>query len=205
MFIQQLLLTSTVALANVLGVGMLIPQALRIIGTRSLKGVSGAWIGAGIAINTGWFIYGLAVGVVGLLPVSAGSLVLYVWIFTLASSISRGTAREAAMTAGAILSLLTLVLGVGDVATFGLVLSACYTVQFAPAAREALQSRDVDSISPSTWIMATTEALLWAGYGIAIADLPVALGGIGATFMSAIVLGQLKRAPRRRLRRRIAL
>ena len=186
-----------VTLANILGVGMLIPQARRIIQRRSLSGVSGAWIGAGIAINSGWLIYGLSAGVVGLVPVSLGSLVLYLWIFRLANSISRPVARETAFTSAGLLLLLGVAGVLAGLATFGLVLSACYTVQFAPAAREAILSRDLDSVAPATWTMAIAEALLWAGYGIAIGDLPVTLGGIGATAMSGVVLFRIQRSIRR--------
>lgn len=188
MVLEQILISLTAGLANILGVGMLLPQARRIARTRSSEGVSGAWVGAGLGINLGWLVYGVTANVWGLLPVSAGSFAMYVWILYLLAPVAQQSTREALHIALALTALLTLAFTLTGTSGLGFTLSACYTVQFAPAAWAAVRQPNLDGVSPATWIMAAIEAILWAIYGIAINDLPVTLGGVGATLMSTIIL-----------------
>ena len=51
---QSLVLSALVVVANILGVGMILPQVWR-LGRGSAGGVSGAWIGVGIGLN-GWWL-----------------------------------------------------------------------------------------------------------------------------------------------------
>jgi uncharacterized protein with PQ loop repeat len=181
------LLLATVAGANVLGVGMLVPQAWRSLTTRNLDGVSAAWIGTGLAINIGWTAYGLAAGVAGLLPVSLGSLALYGAIAATARMAAPHFLGRMLRTGLVVLATLTAAALLGRTDGLGLALAALYTVQFAPAALAALTSTSLDGVAPSTWFMSLTEAALWCVYGVAIGDLALILGGAGAGVTSAVV------------------
>lgn len=196
--LEQILISASVGLANVLGVGMLLPQARLIAKTRSSNGVSGAWIGAGVSINLGWFVYGMSAGVWGLLPVSGGSLVLYFWMLYLLTPVNPAAAREAVQILAGLVGILGVAVTLTGTPGLGFTLSALYTVQFGPAAWAAVRQPDLRGVSTSTWIMAIIEAILWAIYGSAIGDLPVALGGVGASFMSAVILVCLFTKQRRR-------
>jgi uncharacterized protein with PQ loop repeat len=54
---MNLLLTSIVVVATVLGSWMAFPQARRIARTRQVDGVSPTWIGVSLAINGWWLTY----------------------------------------------------------------------------------------------------------------------------------------------------
>jgi uncharacterized protein with PQ loop repeat len=188
MLITDFALLSALVLANVLGVGMLVPQAQRTWRTGTLDGVSATWIGGGVAINAGWLVYAVRQEVWGVLPVSAGSLILYAAIAAVARRIDPRGFERMLIAALAIASLLGWTTFRGGVEALGLGLAALYTVQFAPAALTAVTSRSLDGVAPSTWIMALIEAAIWWAYGAIISDAAVMLGGIGATAMSAVVV-----------------
>ncbi len=188
---MPILLLIPVALANVLGVGMLVPQARRLARQRCLAGVSPTWIGVGVAINAGWVLYALQRDVYGLLPVSFGSLVLYLVMAHAMRAIDASTLTTASLAALVVSNLLAWSMAIDGAGALGLTLAGLYTVQFAPAALSAVRSKDLAGVAPSTWVMAFVEAILWAGYGAAIADVAVFLGGAGASVMSLIVLLRL--------------
>ena len=75
--LSPVVLTFLVAVANVMGAGMILPQVLRIHRRRSADGLSAAWVGAGIGLNAWWILYAAAEQLWGLLPVSIGAGFLY--------------------------------------------------------------------------------------------------------------------------------
>ena len=191
----SLLLTIAVVLANILGVGMLIPQTARILRRGDLDGVSPEWIGMGVAVNVGWLIYAWVAGVWGIFGVSVGGLTLYLAMAAKTRRLDPGHFSRSATTALVVLNVLGWAAAVGQVTALGLTLAALFTVQFAPAARSAWASPTVSGISATTWILALGEAGIWAGYGIAIGDMALLLGGSGASMMSGLVLLRLARGP----------
>lgn len=180
-----------VAAANVLGVTMLVPQAWRTVRRGSLAGLSASWIGAGFTINVGWLVYAGTARVWGLFPVSVSCAALYGLIALAISRVDRREAMVAVKAMVGVSALLGTALVLGGSASLGLMLATLYTVQFAPAAWTALSRSDLDGVAPATWIMSVCEAALWTIYGAAIADIPVLAGGVGAGFMSAIVVLRL--------------
>ncbi len=62
------------AVATVAGVGMIIPQAVRLHRTRNSDGVSTTWVGVSFALNAAWLVYALAQGLYGIIPVSLGGV-----------------------------------------------------------------------------------------------------------------------------------
>ena len=180
-----------VLVATILGVGMLVPQARGMTRTRDFRGVSGAWIGGGLAINVGWFVYALAAGLHGLLPVSVGALVLYGWMAALLATDSPHLFQRSVIGAGAVGVLFALAGVAGGLTAFGLVIALTYSAQFAPAAWSALVADDLSGVSTSTWVMALTEAVIWASYGAYQGDTALMVGGSGASIMSIVVIAGL--------------
>jgi len=196
---SPILLTALVAVANVLGAAMIMPQVLRIHRRRSVDGLSAAWVGVGIGLNLWWILYGTATGLWGLLPVSVGASVLYLTMVTQLVAISgrselRGVARGFSLAAT--LPLAALVAGGWPAA--GLAVGLAYAIQFAPATIAALRSPTIDAIAPLTWIMACIEAIIWLTYGLATADLALQVGGTGGAIMAGVILGRLALGDRSR-------
>ena len=71
-----------VALANILGGAVAIPQATRLIRHRKVDGVSTLWAGSSVGINLWWIAYGLGAGDSSwaIIPVGVISTVAYVLI-----------------------------------------------------------------------------------------------------------------------------
>lgn len=185
------LVAAAVALANILGAGMILPQAVR-LRKRSSDGVSGVWAGVGITMNTWWLAYGLQGSLWGLIPVSSVSGVLYLSIaWQLWQQRGRRALRD--LLAGSLgIGLLPLpFLLTGGWPAAGAAIGFCYGLQFAPAAVAAFRSDQVTGISPSTWSMGLTEALIWLLYGFWIDDRALMIGGIGGGLMAAVILGRL--------------
>ena len=181
--------TVAVGIATLLGVGMLIPQTLSMMRTKDFRGVSAAWIGGGIAINSGWLVYALWVGLLGLIPVSIGSLVLYLAMAVMFSRHGRSEFPRVLVSFGLVTALFIIAALVGGgVGAFGFTIALTYSAQFGPAAWSALFSSDVSGISAITWIMALIEAIIWAAYGASLGDVALLFGGGGASIMSALVL-----------------
>ncbi len=182
-------LPALLVVANVTGAGMIVPQVVRLARTHRLDGVSLPWAGVGIAMNLWWLAYAVAEQVWGIAPVSLGGLVLYAVIVGQVLQI-RGIGAARRMIAGAagigwlpIIGLLA-----GGWTGAGLAIGLCYSIQFAPAAWEALRAPSVDGIAPLTWVLAWIEAAIWFGYGVHLGDGALVLGGGGGTVMATVIL-----------------
>lgn len=191
MDVTSWILAIAVVAANILGVGMLIPQTKRIVRHGSLEGVSAEWIGMGVAVNAGWLIYAWTAAVWGLVGVSTGGLILYVAMALCARRLDTTHFDRARTTALVILNVLGWAAAFGQVPALGFALAALFTVQFAPAAWSAWTSPTITGISPTTWALALGEAVIWAVYGVIIADQALILGGLGASIMSGVILLRL--------------
>ncbi len=197
---EQILLTSLVVVATLLGAGMVVPQILRLHRTENTDGVSVAWIGVGVAMNSWWTAYALGVELWSLLPVSVSGVLLYV---TLAMQMFR--LRGAGQIRGFLLGVITVgviplpALLLGGLEAAGIVIGLSYAVQFSPAVRESLRSKDLLGLSPSTWLMAFGEAVIWFVYGAAVVDVALIIGGAGGAVASAVILTRLYRVLRPRI------
>lgn len=184
-------LVALVAIASVFGAGMIVPQLVRLRRTRSLNGLSRPWVGVGIVVNAWWGAYAIGAGVWGILPVSVAGAGLYLAIAAAALPLDSGGARAigAGGAAATVAPLIGLVVGGWPAA--GIAVGLSYAVQFAPAAIEALRADAVDGISPTTWVMAAIEAVIWLIYGVEVADAALAIGGAGGLAMALVILGRL--------------
>ncbi len=189
---MNLVLNLIVVAASVLGSGMALPQAVRLAKTRNVEGVSAVWIGVSMAINVWWSLYAVAASVWALLPVATVSLSLYVGM---AIIYLRSVGRSSLSGFGfgvfvlGMLPLPALLLGGWEVA--GLAIGLAYGIQLAPAVIAAFRTRELDGVSPGTWLLSFSEALLWLVYGAMIADLALLAGGTTGIAMSGAILLRL--------------
>ena len=188
----ELLLTSLLVVANVLGGGMAFPQAVRLTRTRLADGVSPVWIGVSFVMNLWWLTYGLANELWGLVPVSLVAAVLYAVIAVVYLAVV-GRAGLAGIAVGAIgLGSVPLpFLAVGGWPAAGLAVGLCYGMQLAPAVVGAFRSRDLAGIAAGTWVLALVESAIWLLYGLVVADIALLVGGGAGVVMAAAILGRL--------------
>lgn len=186
------LLLPLLIVANLFGVGMIVPQVVRLRRTSVVDGVSSTWVGVSFAINGWWLGYGIEGRLWGLVPVSVGGLIVYAIVATQIRSLvgSRSLLPLLASTVAASVVLLA-ALASGGWRAVGLTLGLAYSLQFAPAVLNALRSPTVAGISPVTWIMAAAEAAVWIVYGLAITDRALIIGGTGGTLMASVILIRL--------------
>lgn len=198
---MSVVLPILVALATVMGAGMIVPQVLRLRRTRVAHGLSGTWVGLSLAMNAWWIAYATAQGLWGLLPVSTGALALYsVIAVQYTRLVGWGGARRMAvgLLGAGVVPAVALVLG-GWAAT-GLAIGLAYAVQFTPAVVAAVRSADLAGISPATWVMAWIEAVIWCTYGAAMGDAALTIGGGGGALMASVILVRLWSTSRPALR-----
>jgi uncharacterized protein with PQ loop repeat len=183
--------------ANVLGVGMIVPQVARLHRHRCADGVSGSWIGVGITLNLWWLAYGIHEGLWGLLPVSSGAFLLYSIIAAQLIAIGGWPARQQLLFG-------SLVLGAGPLpfllldgwSAAGAAIGLSYGVQFVPAAASAMRASTVAGVSASTWTMAWIEAAIWLLYGVEVNDRALLFGGGGGLAVASLILVLLALKPR---------
>lgn len=186
------LITGLVVVATILGVGMTIPQVVRVQRRRDFEGVSLVWVGVGIAINSWWMIYGAAMELWGLIPVSAGSVVLYITLAVQALVFTgRGASRTLLKGLVPLLCLPVFALAAFGWESVGLLVGLAYSVQFSPAVVACYRTRTPTGVSATTWTMAGIEGGIWAVYGIHYADLGLGLGGFGAATLAALILARI--------------
>ncbi len=189
---MSLVVPALVAVANVLGAGMIVPQVIRLHRRRTTTGLSGPWIGVGIAMNTWWIAYAVQGRLWGIAPVSAASLVLYLII---AAQYANLEGRRALLpVAGGAVALGSVPLAALIVSGWpgaGVAIGAAYAVQFAPAAVSAIRAAAPTGVSPTTWTMAWAEAVIWFGYGIHIGDAALVIGGIGGAAMATVIVARI--------------
>lgn len=195
-------LTLVVVAANVLGGAMALPQAVKLVRSRRVDGVSPTWAGISAAVNGWWVAYGLGTGDIGIVPVSVVSVTAYLaiagYLVRFGAAPASRTAARVAVSALGVAAIPVLPLVLGGWAAGGLALGALYGVQLSPAVVAVHRAPDVSGVSASTWALAFLEAGLWGVYGFARLD--VGLLSLAATglAMSALVLVRLfVRRPRR--------
>lgn len=196
-------LTVVVIAANVLGGAMALPQALKLVRSRRVNGVSAVWAGVSATVNAWWAGYGLGMGDVSIVPVSVVSVMAYLAIA--AALVRFGPPTRWRTIAGMVASSAAVglvpaaALALGGWATAGVVLGALYGVQLSPAVVAVYRAPDVSGVATATWGIAFAEAGLWGVYGTARLDVGLLTLAATGLLMSALVLARLfLRRPRRR-------
>src|SRR3954453_21451426 len=95
---------TAVIVASILAVGSLLPQAVRLLRTRDVKGVSVLWTALGAVTNLAWFAYALARGLWAGVPATLSTACFYGFLFvTLVRFGGRAGAAACGGTAWAVL------------------------------------------------------------------------------------------------------
>ncbi len=191
------LLPALVVVANILGVGMIVPQAARLRRHRCTDGLSGAWIGLGLSLNLWWLAYALHEQLWGLLPVSTGAFILYAFITAQILTIERRAGAAQLLFGAFVLGSMPLpFLLLGGWRLAGMAIGFSYGVQFLPAAVAAFRSTSLAGVSMATWTMAWVEAAIWLLYGLSLSDPALISGGGGGLLVSSLILALLVDKPR---------
>jgi len=189
---MQLAVTLIAILATVLGSWMALPQAIRLVRTRCVDGVSASWIGVSVAINVWWLAYGVGADVWVLLPVATISVAIY---GTMAAVFLRtvGPRGMPGMVLGmfglGMVPLPFLVLGGWTLA--GVALGLAYGIQLLPAVLAACTTDRLSGVAPATWLTAWAEAALWLAYVALVPDVALALAGVMGVVMATVILVRL--------------
>ncbi len=188
---SSVLLSLLLVVANVLGAAMALPQAVRLLRTRSTAGVSAVWAGVSIAMNVWWLVYGLAERLWGLVPVSAVATAIYLVVAGALVRL-RGPGALRPLATGLVIGALPLpVLVVGGWPAAGVAIGVGYGLQLAPAVVAAYRTRELEGVAPATWIMAFGESAIWLAYGLALADPALLVGGTCGVVFPSMLLGRL--------------
>ncbi len=185
------MLTIAVVLANVIGAVMAFPQAIRLVRTRRIEGISPVWAGISVAVNTWWIIYGVGVGLWAVLPVSTLSALAYLIIVWVLGSVAPSSVRRAALGFGLTAVVPLAVLVAAGWPAVGLLVGLLYGVQLAPAVVGAYRSDVPRGISPTTWLLAWAEAFFWGVYGVGTSDIALVSAGLVGVVMSSLILVRL--------------
>lgn len=198
---QQLTLTALLVVANVLGAGMALPQAIRLVRTGSASGVSGTWAGISVAMNVWWLVYGLAERLWGLVPVSVVATIIYVVIAATLVRV-RGHRTLVDLGVGVALGLAPLpALIVAGWGAAGVAIGLGYGLQLLPAVVASYRTRELDGVAPGTWIMAWVESAVWVVYGLVVLDPALLVGGTSGVILPTLLLLRLDRTGHRPFRR----
>lgn len=187
--VESIALWVALVVANVTGVGMVLPQVRRLYVRRRTDGVSAAWLGLGLAVNGWWVAYALNASLWGLIPVSAGSGLLYLASGVLVRMIDGVSANRSlalgfvGLSAGPVIGYL-----IGGWEAVGFVLGLVYCVQFSPAVWSVYVSPEIGAVSPATWFMAAIESVIWLVYGLNVGDVPLSIGGGGGLVLSCAII-----------------
>ena len=194
-----------VALANILGGAVAIPQASRLIRHRKADGVSTLWAGSSVGINLWWIAYGLGAGDSSwaIIPVGVISTIAYLLISV---NLVRFSSRPRASVVASLIvpavigmALPVPAFALGGWPATGITLGTVYGFQLLPAVVAVYRSRDTSGVSVPTWIMAWAEALLWGMYGFGPRDPGIlAFAATGLVMSSAVLVGLfIGRSPER--------
>ncbi len=184
-------MTFLLAIATIAGVGMIVPQVVRIHRTHSLAGVSVDWIGVGLALNVWWCVYAVATALWGVLAVSIGGMVLYAVMAAQTNRIDRPGFRRLGRASALTASVMLAALLVGGWTGAGVAIGLAYAVQFSPATLTAIRSTRLDGLSLSTWVLAAIEAMIWLLYGVIEVDPALIIGGAGGVICSTLIVARI--------------
>ncbi len=179
-----------VIVANALTFTMLLPQVGRLLQTGLIEGVSAVWAATGTVINVGWLAYVLHAAVWLAIPSIAAAVLSY--SLTLYLLFRNGAdVRIGLVTAALLAAALVGVQAVAGWTLLGTALAMANGVQFAPSVRAAWHAQTPAGVSPLTWLITEAEAVLWALYGVLIADVPIVLFGVTASAAATAILFRL--------------
>jgi hypothetical protein len=173
---------------TVLAFVFLVPQIVRVLIGRDVRGVSPTWAAFGVLTNLAWVVY---LAGRGLWPaITAPFLALAGYTVTLWLVASQAADNAWVRASVAYEALLLGILFLWGWVGLGVALALTPAIQLTPAVLAAYRSARPEGLSPMTWALMVVEAVMWGGYGWLTAD--IALIGYGAitAIGSGLVLGR---------------
>jgi hypothetical protein len=173
---------------TVLAFVFLVPQIVRVLVGRDVRGLSPTWAAFGLVTNLAWTAY---LASRALWPaITAPVLALAGYGMTLWLVAARAADRAWVRASVAYEALLLAILFLWGWAGLGVALALTPAIQLTPAVLAAYRSARPEGLSPLTWALMVAEAVMWGGFGLLTAD--VALIGYGAITAvgSGLVLGR---------------
>jgi uncharacterized protein with PQ loop repeat len=188
----NLVMNLLIAVASLLGSGMAVPQARRLVRTRRVEGISAVWIGVSVAINGWWLTYGIVTGLWAIVPVSLVSLLVYVVMAVVfVSAVGRRSLPGLVLGSfGLGMAPLPFLLA-GGWGLAGVAIGLSYGIQLLPAVVVACRTHELAGISPTTWLIAWVEALLWLAIGWRVADAALIIAGFLGVAMATTIVARL--------------
>jgi hypothetical protein len=173
---------------TVLAFVFLVPQIMRVLIGRDVRGLSPSWAAFGLLTNLAWV--GYLAGRELWPAIAAPFLALAGYTVTLWMVAERAADKAWVRASVAYEALLLAVLFLWGWAGLGVALALTPAIQLTPAVVAAYRSARPDGLSPLTWALMVFEAVMWGGYGWLTAD--TALVGYGAVTAigSGLVLGR---------------
>lgn len=175
-------------LGTLLAFVFLMPQIVRLVTERDVRGLSPSWAAFGLLTNLAWVVY--LMGRALWPAIAAPALALAGYAITLWLIAARTADRAWVRASIAYEALLLAVVFLWGWAGLGIALAVTPAIQLTPAVSAAYRSARPDGLSPLTWSLMVVEAVMWGGYGLLTAD--IALIGYGAitSIGSGLVLGR---------------
>ena len=161
---NQTLANVAIILAMASSITFLIPQIVKLVRTRDSAGVSSTWPALGFVINVGWFAYLMSQQL--WISVLAPFVTFVSYGVTLWALRRTGRDLSKSYARGVVAAMTLIAVGtVGGWNVLGVVLGISYGVMLAPSIWTAYRAAIPSGISPFTWLLGLTEALLWGYYG----------------------------------------
>ncbi len=164
------------------------PQIARLTVGRDTRGVSPDWARFGLLTNLAWvaYLWHREMWVASIAPALA--VVSYgITVVTIARLDRISRSSSASLLFGGVLALIA---WAGGVTTLGLALTVTPLIQMAPELAAIYRERHPVGVSPATWSIAATEAVLWGIYGWGVGD-PALVGfGFFTATASLLILGR---------------
>lgn len=185
------------ALASAVSLYATVPQVLRAARTRSAEGVSWGSLVLGVATMTLWVVYAFAVADSIQIINNTVALVLLVVlaVVVLRAGVSRSWWSVVAAIFGSALAAIWLV-DVANSLTLAMVSTTLSSLRMVPQTRIALRNGPLWGLCPWATVLAWLGMVLWAAYGVLVADLALALCSVIAAAMQTAIMA--RRLPPRR-------
>lgn len=184
---NETLATIAIVAATTMTVTFLLPQIVKLIRTGDSSGVSSTWPALGFVINVGWFLYMISqqLWVATLAPSATFvSYAVILWALRRTGRDLRSSYLRGVVFTGIMLSFWL----VGGWNTLGVALGLSYGIQLAPSIWTAYRTPNPSGVSPTTWWIGLTEAVLWGLFGLFHLDAGIITFAVVGTLGSSLML-----------------
>lgn len=164
----------------------LVPQTISLVRSGDSAGVSPTWAAFGVVTNLAWVAYLVDAGLP--MATAAPAIATVCYLLVLKSLALLTTSFWWSATGLAYLVAVVAVGGMGGIAALGMVLLVAPALQLAPQVVSVIREPLPSGPSPTTWILAVLEALIWGAYGLIAGDIPLVGYAIVTTIGSMVVL-----------------